>query len=174
MSTPQVTPYGDNGNRLAWILGLNALALLVALVGYLASLQPNILALQFSFDQASFQSVLASWQPMGVLRYRIHLPIDFGLLICYGAFGYVVTRNTLVFAGFSPLARMGVCWSMPAAALCDAIENSLHWHLTSRAAHADSLLYPIAGVSSVLKFALLGFFLLSYIAAVVRPRPPIR
>jgi hypothetical protein len=144
MSTPQVIQNWKNGNRLAWILGLNALALLGALVAYLAPLQPNILALQFSFDQASFQSVLASWQPMGVLRYRIHLPIDFGLLICYGAFGYVVTRNTLVFSGFSPLTRMLVCGSMPTAALCDAIENSLHWHLTSRAAHADSMLYPIA------------------------------
>lgn len=172
MTTPQVTQNRQSENRLAWILGLNALALLGALVVYLAPLQPNILVLQFSFDQASFQSVLASWQPMGVLRYRIHLPIDFGLLICYGAFGYVVTRNTGVFSGFSPRARMRVCWSMPAAALCDTIENSLHWHLTSRAAHADSLLYPIAGVSSVLKFALLGGFLLSFIVAAMRPRPP--
>lgn len=171
MSTPQVIA---NESRLAWILGLNALALLAALAVYLAPLQPNILALQLSFDQATFQSILATWQPMGVLRYRIHLPIDFGLLICYGAFGYVVTRNTLVFSGFSPMARRLLRWSMPAAALSDAIENSLHWHLTSGAAHLDTMLYPVAGVSSVLKFALLGFFLFSYIAAVVRPRTPVR
>ena len=167
MSTPQVN---QNESRLAWILGLNALALLGALGAYLAPLQPNILALQFSFDQASFQSVLASWQPMGVMRYRVHLPIDFGLLICYGAFGYVVSRNTLVFFAFSPRAIRLLRWSMPTAALCDAIENSLHWHLTSGATHFDPMLYPIAGVSTVLKFALLGFFLLSFIAATVRPR----
>lgn len=167
MSHPQLI---QNENRLAWILGLNTLALLGALVAYLAPLQPSILALQFSFDQTSFQSVLASWKPLGVLRFRTHLPIDFGLLICYGAFGYVVARNTLVFAGFSRLANRLVKWSMPGAALCDTVENLLHWHLTSGVVHADPVLYPIAGVSSVLKFAMLGFFLLSFITALLRPR----
>ena len=158
-----------NGQRAAWILGLTSLTLLAALAAYLAPLQPDILALQFTFDQASFQAILAAWKPEGVLRYRSHLPIDFGLLLCYGAFGYVQASKTAIFTKFSPATETLLRWVMPLAALCDAVENSLHWRFTSGVQQAESSLYLVAGISATLKFALLGVFLVSVLVALAKP-----
>ncbi len=171
--TPSVLPLQSSlapqGKRLAWVLGLSSLALLVALGAYLSPLHPHILALQFTFDQASFQAILAAWKPEGVLRYRAHLPIDCGLLLCYGAFGYVVASQTALFAHFSPIAAGLLRWIVPAAAFCDAVENALHWRLTSGAPPAEPVLYWIAGTSATLKCALLAVFLLAVVLARTRP-----
>lgn len=165
----QAQPTVRNGQRAAWILGLTSLTLLAALAAYLSPLQPDILALQFSFDQASFQAILAAWKPEGVLRYRSHLPIDYGLLLCYGAFGYVLASKTAIFTKFSPATEMLMRWVMPLAALCDGVENSLHWRFTSGVQQADSALYLVSGISSALKCVLLGAFLVSMLIALAKP-----
>lgn len=142
--------------RAAWALGGASLLLLLALGAYLAPLQPNIVVLQFSFTPAAFAEVLAQWRPEGVLRYRLQLLMDYALLLCYGTFGYVAARAWRV-------AR----WLMPLAALCDALENALHWHLsaplTEGAAHLSPWLYVAAGVSATFKWLLLGAFLLVWL-----------
>lgn len=165
----QPTPSVPNGRRAAWILGLTSLALLAALGAYLAPLTPHMLALQFTFDSASFQAILEAWKPEGVLRYRAHLPIDFGLLLCYGALGYVLASQTAVFAKMSPTARTLMRWAMPLAAFFDVIEDSLHWRFTSGVQQAESSLYLVAGISSVLKFALLLVFLVGVLRARTKP-----
>lgn len=165
----QPQPTVRNGQRAAWILGLTSLTLLAALAAYLSPLQPDILALQFTFDQASFQAILEAWKPEGVLRYRSHLPIDYGLLLCYGAFGYVLASKTAIFTKFSPATERWLPWVMPLAALCDAVENSLHWRFTSGLQQAESSLYLVAGISATLKCALLGVFLVSVLIALAKP-----
>lgn len=165
----QTPPSVRNGQRAAWILGLTSLALLAALAAYLSPLQPDILALQFSFNPASFQAILEAWKPEGVLRYRSHLPIDYGLLLCYGAFGFVLASKTAVFTKFSPATQALLSWVMPLAALCDAVEDSLHWRFTSGVQQAESSLYLVAGISATLKWTLLGIFLVSVLVALAKP-----
>lgn len=165
----QSSPSGRNGQRAAWILGLTSLALLAALGAYLSPLQPSILALQFTFNPQAFYAILETWKPEGVLRYRSHLPIDFGLLLCYGAFGYVLARKTAIFTKFSSATQALLPWVMPLAALSDGVEDSLHWRFTSAAQQLESSLYLVAGISATLKLALLGVFLVSVLVALAKP-----
>lgn len=167
----QSSPTARNGQRATWILGLTSLTLLVALAAYLSPLQPSILALQFTFNQPSFQAILAAWKPEGVLLYRSHLPIDFGLLLFYGGFGYVLASKTAVFTPFSPVTGVLLRWLAPLAALCDMVEDALHWRFTSGVPQPDSSLYLVSGISSTLKCALLGVFLLSVLLALAKPAP---
>lgn len=170
-----LSPHASLIRPLPWILGITSLLLLAAEMAYLLPLQPNILALQFTFTPQSFQAVLGAWQPDGVFRYRVHLPVDYGLLVCYGAFGYVLATRTLIFSGFSPLARAWGRWLMPLAALSDAFENALHGYLTSHGVvQSAPVLYAAAGCSSLLKWALLALFLVSVVLALVKPRSATR
>ena len=170
-----LSPHAPAIRPLPWILGITSLLLLAAVMVYLSPLQPNVLALQFTFTPQSFQAVLDAWQPEGVFRYRVHLPVDYGLLVCYGAFGYVLATRTLVFAASSPLARAWGRWLMPLAALSDAVENALHGYLTSHGGVQPApVFYAAAGCSSVLKWALLALFLVSVVMALVKPRPAAR
>lgn len=137
----------------AW--GLASLALLIGLGVYLAPLQPNLVALQFTFTPAAFAAVLAAWQPPGVALFRSHLPIDGLLLLSYGMFGCVLTKTTAVFGGFSAAARHKLALLLPLAAFADAGENLLHWLLTAPHAHFVSWIYALAGVFASLKW--LGF-----------------
>jgi hypothetical protein len=146
--------------RWVWFFGLISLALLLALGVYLLPLKPNLVALQFSFDRDSFSTVLSSWQPDGVALFRSHFPVDFVLLTCYGVFGYMLVTRTAVFEGVSPGKVRLLQWMMPAAALGDATENTLHLVLTDGGVHVGAFLYVLAGCSAVLKFVLIGGFLL--------------
>lgn len=167
-----VRPPAPSVRPLPWILGITSLLLLAAVIAYLSPLQPSVLALQFTFTPQSFQSVLDAWQSEGVFRFRVHLPVDYGLLVCYGAFGYVLATRTLVFSESSPLVRVWGRWSMPLAALSDGVENALHGYLTGHnVVQPAPVLYAVAGCSSVLKWALLVLFLVSVTRALLKPRP---
>lgn len=156
--------------RWIWFSGLMSLALLVGMGVYLLPLSPSLVALQFTFDQSAFQVVLAAWQPDGVARFRSHLPVDYGLLVCYGVFGYLLASQTSVFARLSSPVRWLLTWAMPVAAVSDAVENALHYYLTSGAQQVPPLVYLVAGCSATLKSALIGIFLVSALLAWQRKR----
>ncbi|APW44824.1 hypothetical protein RS694_11220 [Rhodoferax saidenbachensis] len=133
--------------------GIAALLLFIGLAVYLLPLQPNLVALQFAGNADAFQAILAQWQPAGVALFRSHLPVDAALLLAYGAFGYLLTTRTAVFARYTPAWRLRVSALMPVAALADVGENILHWYLTSGHLENAALLVPIATACSALKFA---------------------
>ena len=62
--------------KVVWALGLASVALFMGLGWYLQPLQPNIVALQFTFSPDAFQAVLDAWGAQGVQRFRLHLVID--------------------------------------------------------------------------------------------------
>jgi hypothetical protein len=153
---------------LVWLLGSAAGLLLIALAMYLLPLQPNVVALQLTYGPAAFQAVLDTWGPVGVQLFRSHLLPDGALLICYGAFGYLLTVRTRLFESQTSMRKVYLAWLMPVAALCDAVENALHWHLTALSKSAGHFWYTLAGLSATLKFGLVFAFMFS--ALLVRRR----
>lgn len=156
--------------RWIWFWGGLSLVLFAGLAVYLLPLQPSVVALQFTFDPAAFQAVLMAWRPEGVARFRHHLVPDCALLLCYGIFGYRLVRHTALCAALPTPVRGLLAWAMPLAAASDAVENALHAYLTSGVQEAAPVLYRMAGISSSLKFALMGVFLVGVLAARLRRR----
>ena len=151
--------------QAVWALGLASVALFMGLGWYLQPLQPNIVALQFTFSPDAFQSVLDAWGPQGVQLFRLHLVIDDVLLLCYGAFGYLLVQRSAWFGGFAPANQRRMAALMPLAALCDAEEN-LHGYLTGEGVAAAAAVYGAAGIAASAKwFCLLLFALLSAMVA---------
>ena len=154
-----------------WALGMAIVGLFMGLGWYLQPLQPSIVALQFTFSPGAFQAVLDAWGPQGMQRFRTHLGFDGALLLCYGAFGYLLVVRGPWFGGFSTLARRHVAILMPLAALFDAVENLLHGHLTSETLVTASVVYGAAGGAASAKWlCLLLFALLCAVAAWRRHR----
>lgn len=152
--------------KAVWALGLASVALFMGLGWYLQPLQPNIVALQFTFSPDAFQSVLDAWGPQGVQLFRLHLVIDDVLLLCYGAFGYLLVQRSAWFGGFAPANQRRMAALMPLAALCDAEENLLHGYLTGEGVAAAAAVYGAAGIAASAKwFCLLLFALLSAMVA---------
>lgn len=152
--------------KAVWALGLASVALFMGLGWYLQPLQPNIVALQFTFSPGAFQAVLDAWGPQGVALFRRHLVVDDVLLLCYGAFGYLLVHRSAWFGSFSPSAQRRVAALMPLAALCDALENLLHGYLTGEGVAAAPAVYGAAGATASAKwFCLLLFALLSALVA---------
>lgn len=144
-------------------LGVFSLALLVGLGVYLAPLDPHLVALQFSFTQESFGTVLSMWGPAGVARFRSHLPVDGLLLLGYGMFGYRLAGLSPWLGVYSPANRRMLAWLLPLAALGDAGENVMHWLLTAPQAGYPAWAYALAGACASLKWC----GLLVFAAAVV-------
>lgn len=149
--------------RLTLALGIAALLLFIGLAVHLAPLKPGIVALQLSFDAASFQAVLSSWQAEGLALYRSHLPADFVLLLLYGAFGYRLGRH------LRPGSRL-FTWALPVAAVADAAENGLHLALTAGATVTAQAPYLLAGLAATAKWLAFAVFIACAVAAAVRPR----
>lgn len=146
--------------KRVWFFGLSSLALLLGLAAYLAPLQPPLVALQLTFSPAAFHAITTQWGPDGVALFRSHLVPDFGLMLCYALYGVCTVRYTRLFQmRFVP----PIFWYaiMPLAALADVSENCFHLALTAPGAQPADWWYGAAGVSAVLKFVLLAFFLLA-------------
>lgn len=150
---------------LLWASGLAPAVLFIGLAVYLLPLQPNIIALQFAGSATAFAAILNQWGPEGVALFRSHLPLDGVLLILYGAFGYLLTARTQVFTACSPVRRLQLSLLMPVAALADAGENLLHWHLTSGPVDGATWLVPLATTCSAIKFAGIVLFGLAALLA---------
>ncbi|NTV72037.1 MAG: hypothetical protein HGA71_18090 [Azonexaceae bacterium] len=144
---------------LLWLSGALALGLFVAMVIHSAPLSPGIPALQFTFNEADFKAILAQWGPDGIELFRHHFLVDFPVLISYGQFGYLLVRYGCLFQLLDETTRRLSCWSMPGAAVLDAIENLLHLQLISEATSHAPALYLIAGVVATGKWLLIANFM---------------
>jgi len=65
------------------ILGSFTALLFLAMVIHAAPLKPSIPTIHFTFSEASFNSILAQWQPAGVARFKWHFAIDFPAAIAW-------------------------------------------------------------------------------------------
>lgn len=139
------------------LLAVAALALFTGISLYLLPLEPNLLALQFSFTPDDFQAVIAQWQGDWLQRFKWHFWADFALLLCYGLWGYQwVHTAAWLKRGRYPNA---LAWLLPLAAIADALENLLQLYLLQELA-APAALYALAGMAALLKWLLLMLFAL--------------
>lgn len=136
----------------------------------LAPLDPGVLNLQFAFTPQAFASVIHAWSPEQLVLYRAHLPFDFVLLGCYGAFGYLLAARSALFVSWRPAARAAARWALPAAAAFDAVENFLHAWLTAAPRFGVALPYAASALGSTLKWALLCGFALAVALALAQTR----
>ena len=146
--------------RGVWLSGLAALALFAWLAWYLAPLAPGALALQLTWSPRAFGEIIHFWSEAELARYRSHLPVDYALLIAYGAFGYLVATRTGIFAARGAVTRRIAAWLLPAAALLDAVENALHWWLTEVPRFGIPLAYATSASCAWGKWLLIIAFLL--------------
>jgi hypothetical protein len=153
---------------VVWLTGTAALILFAGLAWYLAPLEPSVVALQFAFTPRSFAAIVHAWPAEHLLRYRSHLPVDFLLLGCYGAFGYLIASRSALFARYSPAVRTTATWTLPLAAAFDAAENTLHLWLTAAPRFGVALPYAISGTCSTFKWALLTGFGIAVVHALAR------
>lgn len=151
------------------ILSTVCAVLLAGMGWYLLPLKPNMVALQFLvFTPAEFHSILDAWGPQGVVRFRNHLPVDGFFLLCYGALGYLLSVHTDLFSSWSDAAHRAMSLMLPIAAAGDAVENLLQWQLTALQAPTEPLWYAISGTASLLKWLLIGLFLVACAFAPLR------
>lgn len=144
------------------VAGLASASLLAYLAWFLSPLEPGVLALQFAFSPRAFAEVVHQWSADDLARYRAHLPIDGLLLVSYALFGILVATRTRLFAGSGPAAVRRAAAVLPAAALCDALENLMHWWLTGAPRFGVPWAYALAaGFASLKWLGLLGFAWLS-------------
>ena len=153
---------------LVWLTGIAALVLFAGLAWYLAPLDPGVIALQFAFTPKAFASIVHAWPPEHLLRYRMHLPVDVILLVCYGSFGYLLASRSALFARRSPAARAAAAWALPLAAAFDAAEDALHWWLTEVPRFGATLPYALSAAWSSLKWALLLAYGIAVVYALAR------
>jgi hypothetical protein len=135
--------------------------LFIAMAIYTSPLDPGIPALQFTFTESAFRSILDKWQPTGVTRFKAHFAIDFPFLICYGALGFLIATRTTIFQNLPPFLKSLLTLSLPSAAVADVIENAMHLHFLIGTGQFSLAQYFVAGVAAALKWLLIGIFAVS-------------
>ncbi|HEX6363364.1 MAG TPA: hypothetical protein VFZ93_10430 [Albitalea sp.] len=157
-----------DAGRALWATAAAALVLLAAIVAILWPLQPGALPLQFAHTPRAFAEIVHAWPPEHLRRYRLHLPLDTLLLLCYGAFGWLLAMRGALFATVRPAARRAAAALLPLAAAFDGAENALHWWLTEAPRFGVAPLYLVSATCTALKWLLLLAFALAVIAAAAR------
>lgn len=149
------------------LIGTLALALFVAMASYTTPLRPSIPELQFTYSAQAFQDIVAAWPPDGIARFKKHFLIDFPFLLCYGLLGYSIATRTRLCKWCSPRVRSALAHMLPTAASADAVENLLHFYLVSGTAPFPDTLYVLAGIIALLKWLLIGLFVVAGAAALL-------
>lgn len=121
-------------------------------------LKPSIPAIQLTFTEAAFRSILAEWKPVGIYIFKTHFAIDFPFLVCYGALGYLVSRDTSLLERHTQRVRSLLALSLPVAAALDAIENSLHLLFVLGPGPFSPSLYFVTGIAATIKWLLIAGF----------------
>ena len=117
----------------------------------------GIVSLELAGTPEVAQRIYAAWGETGHAAAQFNIRIDFLYLLAYGvalSIGCAVARRW--WAGRSPaLAQLGapLTWAMLVAALSDACENAMLWHMIHDPANA--LWTQLARGFAVVKFALL-------------------
>lgn len=153
--------------RLPWLSGSVALILLVGLAWFLEPLKPGVFALQLAFSPRAFGDIIHLWSVEKLAQYRIHLLVDFGLILAYAVFGYSLASQSRVFSGLTPSWTSFARWCLPVAGVFDVVENLLHWWLTEVPRFDVPLVYAVSASCSLTKWLLLAAFafLIAYAAA---------
>lgn len=144
--------------RTVRVLVAASALLFVAMALYTSPLDPSIPAIQFTFTESAFKSVLNAWGPSGVARFRAHFAIDFPFLATYGALGYLLSKRTRLFRSVTQRAASLLAVSLPVAAAADAIENALHLYFLYGTVPIAEALYFAAGVAASVKWLLIAAF----------------
>jgi hypothetical protein len=153
--------------RLVWLSGTLALLLLGGLAWYLEPLEPGVFALQLAFTPRAFGDIIHLWSAENLARYRIHLLMDFGLILAYSVFGYSLASRVRMFASRSRFWSWFARWCLPCAGALDVVENVLHGWLTEVPRFDVPLVYTVSASCSLAKWLLLAAFalLVAYAAA---------
>ena len=144
--------------RTVHVLATATALLFVAMALYTLPLDPSIPAIQFTFTESAFKSILNSWKPTDLARFRAHFAIDFPYLACYGALGYLFSTRTGLFRSATQHTKSLLAVSLPVAATADAIENALHLYFLYGTAPIVRVLYFAAGVAASVKWLLIVTF----------------
>lgn len=132
-------------------LAIAATALFIAMQRRLGKLQPNIVWVQLTFSEARFRAVIERWGPEGRERFRSHFPLDYCFLLCYGWLGFLLGQ-----ALRSAAIGQALCWVLPLAAACDALENLLHQRFLAAAPGSlPRQAFVLAGLASSAKWLLI-------------------
>ena len=142
------------------ILGIFTALLFVAMVLHTAPLTPGIPTIHFTFSEASFNAVLAQWQPTGVARFKRHFAFDFPFLVSYGFFGYLLCKHTSLTSGVSTSVKSLLTWALPFAAVMDAVENLLHLTFIYAGKGIPAAFYFVAGIAATFKWAVIVAFVI--------------
>ena len=142
------------------ILGILTALLFVAMVIHAAPLYPSIPTIHFTFSEASFNAVLAQWQPTGVARFKRHFAFDFPFLVSYGFFGYLLCKHTSLTLGLSTRVKSLLTWALPFAAAMDAVENLLHLTFIYAGKGIPAAFYFVAGIVATFKWAVIVAFVI--------------
>ena len=140
------------------VVGIVSVLLFTAMAIYTSSLDPGIPSIQLTFTERGFNSILSKWNPTQVEVFKRHFLIDYPFLICYGLLGYLISKRTDLFAKFTHTAKGLLAVSLPAAAIADAVENSLHLIFLYGAGPFGQAQYFAAGTAASIKWLLIVVF----------------
>jgi hypothetical protein len=157
--------------RAVTLFGLAALALLLGLGWMLRDLQPGVVSLQLAFTARKFGEIVHGWGAEGLATYRLHLYLDYLLMACYAAFGWLLVQRTQIFVAWSAPARAMAAALLPLAAAFDGFENALHLWLTEVPRFGNAWVYAMAAAAAAAKWLLLVAFALAVALALARRRP---
>lgn len=144
--------------RRVWFCAAIVVVLEVVIYLIVAPLRPSAFALQATGSARIFGEIVHMWSPAELERYRLHLLIDYGLLLAYGCLGWMLVWRTKLFRHLSRLRQYLVAFMLPLAAVFDVAENSLHWWLTEMPRFGVRHLYQISFACTLMKWLLVFAF----------------
>lgn len=145
--------------RLLWFSGIATLALFCGIAWFLAPLEPGALALQLAFTPRAFGAIIHVWSEAQLARYRAHLSFDFALIAAYSTFGHRLVTCGPVFAGCGRAMTRVAAWCLPAAGVCDVLENLFHLWLTAAPRFGVPGVYAVSASCALLKWLIVASFL---------------
>lgn len=124
------------------------------------------LRLQFTYAGRQFERIYSPWTEVQKRRYAFHFKLDYPFLALYGLLGFLLAIELGADRSLSPVTHGALMLMMPAAAILDAIENTLHRKIiatvsSSRGTAPDDL-SMYAGVSATMKWVLIASFVLVF------------
>jgi hypothetical protein len=140
------------------VLASASTLLFVTMAIFTSPLEPSIPTIQLTYTEAAFRSVLDSWGAEDLARFKAHFVIDYPFLVCYGAFGYLLSRRTRLFHSFTARTTSLLAASLPVAAAADAIENALHLYFVFGTSPMHQAWYFAAGSAASAKWLLIVLF----------------
>ena len=146
------------GKGALWVSGLLAASMWLVMAWQLRVLTPGPIALQLTWDPQTFGRIIHLWSPEDLALYRRFLLVDYGVLLAYGVFGWLLATRTRLFASLSSRLQRLARLCLPLAAALDALENAFHGWLTEMPRFDADLIYQLSALCAALKWGLiLGF-----------------